>query len=47
MRIKIIIPDDFRKLQKEFEDSIINGHIEDAIDGVWFVIDSIERKVRE
>ena len=46
MRIKIEKSVNFEELQTQFEGSVINGHIEIGIDGVWFVVDSIERKVR-
>jgi hypothetical protein len=46
MRIKIQNANDFDKLLDVFDSNSYNitGHLEDAFDGVWFVVDSITRK---
>ena len=46
MRIKIQNANDFDKLLDVFDSNSYNitGHLEDAIDCVWFVVDSITRK---
>lgn len=46
MRIKIQNANDFNRLLDVFDTGSysITGHLEDAIDGVWFVVDSITRK---
>ncbi len=43
MRLKIENGKDFEKLQELFKSYNIEGHIEVGIDGVWFVIDKIEK----
>ena len=43
MKIKIDNGEYFEKVQKAFDGYTIQGHIEVAIDGVWFVVDSVKR----
>jgi len=45
MRIKIDNSKDFELLQGAFSGYTIQGHIEVAIDGVWFVVDSVKRNI--
>jgi hypothetical protein len=41
MRVKMYLENNIIDLCKEYT---VSGHIIDAIDGTWFVVDKIERK---
>ncbi len=45
MKIKIDNSKDFEKLQEAFDGYTIQGHIEVAIDGIWFLVDSVKRDI--
>ena len=47
MRIEIILSNEIDKLQQQFKNYVISGHIEIGIDGTWFVVDKIEPKMKE